>query len=171
MAKGTFSFRFETLLRLRKQREDERKRVVASRLRQIGEVRRRHDELLAALDEQTRTLRASLRDSSIDVDQLRWGRHWLSHLRRGILEADAEILAHRAMLAQERSLLIGARKEREVLARLKEQRRQAFLFESARREQMEADELVADRYARAILMESALTERDGERRQGGSVIA
>ena len=142
-----FVFRFETLLRLRKQREDEKKRLVATRLRLIGEVRRRQDELTRSLEEQTRTLRASLRDSSVDVDQLRWGRHWLSHLRRGVLEADGELATHRALLAHERGRLVEARKDKEVLAHLKELRREAYLAEASRREQREVDEINALRFA------------------------
>ena len=143
---ATFSFRFETLLRMRKQREDEKKRLVAARLRKIAEVRRRQDQLLGAIDEQTRTLRESLRDCRVDVDQLRWGRHWLSHLRRGVLEAEAELTAQRAVLAQERAVLVGARKDKEVLARLRERRRDAFLADAARREQIESDDLSSTRY-------------------------
>src|SRR5207244_3993785 len=113
--------------------------------------------LTRAIGDQTRTLRASLRDSSLDVDQLRWGRHWLSHLRRGVLEAEAELGTHRAMLAQERDRLIESRKETQVLARLKERRREAYLAEAARAEQIETDEMNASRFARMSMIESEAT--------------
>lgn len=147
---ATFVFRFETLLALRKQREDEKKRVVADRLRQIAEVHLRQDNLRNAAELQSDALRAALRGDLVDVDQLRWGRHWLTHLRRGVLESEAELTTHRAMLAQERSFLVEARKESEALARLKERRRQAHLSEAARRERIETDDLNAARYAFAM---------------------
>ena len=148
---ASFVFRFETLLALRKQREDEKKRVVAARLRTIADVRQRQDNLRNAVELQSEALRAALRESSVDVDQLRWGRHWLTHLRRGVLESEAELTGHRAMLAQERSLLVEARKDSEAIARLKERRREAFLAEAARRERIEADDLNAARYAFAMV--------------------
>ena len=148
---ASFVFRFETLLALRKQREDEKKRVVAARLRTIADVRQRQDNLRNAVELQSEALRAALRESSVDVDQLRWGRHWLTHLRRGVLESEAELTGHRAMLAQERSFLVEARKESEALSRLKERRREDFLAEAARRERIEADDLNATRYAFAMV--------------------
>src|ERR1041385_6468614 len=93
-------FRFESLLRLRKQREDEKKRAVAARLRRIADVRQRQNNLRNAIDLHSDALREALREQAMDVDQLRWGRHWLTHLRRGVLEAESEISANRAMLAQ-----------------------------------------------------------------------
>src|SRR5262245_2367879 len=120
-------FRFETLLRLRKQREDERKRAVAARLRRISDVRQRQDNLRNTIELHSDTLRDALREQVMDVDQLRWGRHWLTHLRRGVLEAESELSANRAMLAQERTLLVEARKQTQAFARLKERRREAFI--------------------------------------------
>ena len=151
---GRFAFRFETLLRLRKQREDERKRVVAARLRQIGELMERRNNLLTAIDGQTDSLRSALRGGTVDVDQVRWGRHWLTHLRRGVLDTDAELFGQRAMLAQERATLVEARKDTEVLARLRERRLEAWNVEAARREQIESDEMNTLRFAHASLTES-----------------
>ena len=147
---ASFIFRFETLLRLRKQREDERKRLVAARLRQIADVRQRQDNLARAVEMQSDALRAALREERVDVDQLRWGRHWLTHLRRGVLEVAGELSANRAMLAQERSQLVEARKETQALARLKERQAQAYLSEAARRERIEADDLTTARFAFAM---------------------
>src|SRR5262245_6943678 len=158
-----FVFRFETLLRLRKQREDERKRQVAARLRQIAEIRRRRNELLGAIDLQTRTLRATLRDSAVDVDQLRWSRHWLSHLRRGVLEAEAEISTHRGHLAQERADLLAARKDKEVLSRLREKRKDSWLAEESRRERIESDDMNTTRFTASVQRgEPAGERRDRE---------
>jgi flagellar export protein FliJ len=147
---ATLVFRFEAILRLRKQREDEKKRAVAARLRRIADVRQRQDNLRNAIDLHSDALRDALREQAMDVDQLRWGRHWLTHLRRGVLEAESELSANRAMLAQERNLLVEARKQTQAFARLKERRRQDFLVEAARRERIEADELTTARFAYAM---------------------
>ena len=73
----------------------------------------------------------------------------MTHLRRGVLETESELTANRAMLAQERSLLVEARKQTQAFARLKERRREAYLVEAARRERIEADELTTARFAGA----------------------
>ena len=121
MAKS-FTFRFETLLRLRRQREDQQKRVVATRLRRIHAIEERRAMLEGSIEQQTQEMRSALQHEQMELDDIRANRNWLSRLRRGILEADSELIGQRAQLAQERAQLAGARKEREVLARLREQR-------------------------------------------------
>jgi flagellar export protein FliJ len=142
-----FAFRFETLLRLRRQREEEQRRVVAARLRLIAAVQRRQDLLRRRIDQESEAIRASLRGPAADIEQLRWGRHWLSRLRRGALEAEAELAAHRAMLAQERAALLEARTRHEVLHRLKEMQVDQHRAALARREQAEADEMSVLRFS------------------------
>jgi flagellar export protein FliJ len=144
-------FRFATLLKLRQQQEDRCKRAVAERLRLIHALSGRHDRLGTQLDEQSRWLRASLGDATLDVDGLRWGRHWLARLRQGMLQTDAEIAAHRAMLAQERVALSDAHRGARVLATLKDRQLQARLAQERRREQAELDEINVLRYAHAAL--------------------
>lgn len=149
-------FRFETLLKLRKQQEDRCKRAVADRLRQIQTLSGRHDRLESQLDQQAETLRASLCDATLDVDGLRWGRHWLARLRQGILQTDAEIAAHRAMLAQERVALSDAHRGTRVLATLKDRQLQARAAHERRREQSETDEINVLQYAHATLENSGV---------------
>lgn len=146
------TFRFETLLRLRKAKEDERKRVVGLRLRRITALRRRQDTMRVQVSEQTDAIRAELRRPRAAIVGVRWGRHWVGHLRRGILEIEARIAEERALLAQERSELVAVRKETRVLDRLKEKRREAFREEMARREQRETDDVNVTRFVRARLL-------------------
>jgi flagellar FliJ protein len=146
-----YRFRLEPLLRLRQQREDEQKRVVASRLRQIDALRRRQRVFEGEIDRQTDSMRRSLVDVRVDVDSLKLGRHWLVRLRRGVLEADAQIMTQRAILVQERVALAEARKDAKVLARLKERKRDAYLAEVNRREQAELDEMNVLRFAHAAM--------------------
>jgi len=142
-------FRFEALLRLRKRIEDEKKRVVASRLREIVSLERRQSLLRQQIDLQTQALREASQDQPVDVDEMKWSRHWLTRLRIGVLEAEAELAAHRAMLAQERLNLVDARRDHEVLERLRERQREAFLAEASKREQTENDEISVMRFSRA----------------------
>ncbi|MFQ5424696.1 MAG: flagellar export protein FliJ [Phycisphaerae bacterium] len=140
------TFRFETLRRLRKAREDDRKRIVAARLRTIATLGRQRDALESQVRQQTDVLREALTRPRAEIAGLRWGRHWVSRLRRQALEIEARIAEERALLAQERAELTAARKETKVMDRLKERQRELLMAEEARREQQDTDELNTVRF-------------------------
>lgn len=146
-----YKFRLETLLRLRKQQEDQQKRVVASRLREVRTLRERSQYLSTEIAHHQDQTRLSLSQARMDLDDLKLGRHWLIRLRRGVLAADAQITTQRSLLAQERADLTEARKQTKVLERLKERQRQAYLVELNRRERAELDEMNVTRFAHALL--------------------
>lgn len=145
---GRFRFRFETILRLRRQKEDLQKRVVAARIRQIQQLQERHALLTTRIAQEGEALRGQLREGMVDVDALRSARHWLVRLRQGVLQTDAEIAAHRAILAQERVALVESRKEAEVMARLRLRQETTFVAQLEREEQLETDDLNTMRFAR-----------------------
>lgn len=148
MASG---FRFEALMRLRKAREDQQKRVVAMCLQNVEKLRQRRSALEDEVRDRTADLRADLVGDHAAIDGMRWGRHWLARLRREMLATDAGIAERRAVLAHERSVLGAARKETRVLERLKERQAEAAREEEARRERKEADDLNIARFAFARL--------------------
>ncbi|MBN2563517.1 MAG: flagellar export protein FliJ [Phycisphaerae bacterium] len=148
-----YTFRLEPLLRLRQQREDEQKRVVASRLREIATLQQRREVLHVRIGSQMQAMRESLTSEQVNVDALKLGRHWLIRLRRGVLEADAQISAQRAILAQDRAVLANARRDTKVLQRLRERQRAAHMAEVNRREQTELDEMNVLRFAHAGIVE------------------
>ncbi len=150
---GRFNFRFETLLRLRQQKEDLQKRVVAVRMRQIQQLQDRHGLLTERIGQHGDSIREHLRQGQVDVDALRWARHWLVRLRQGVLETDAEIATHRAILAQERAALVESRKEAMVMSRLRERQKESYVAQLERDEQMETDDLNTMRFARMAMRE------------------
>ncbi len=146
-----YTFRFETLLRLRQQREDEEKRVVASRLREIHRLEQHQQSLLGRIEQQTDLTRSLLTCEEVEVEKLKMGRHWMVHLRRGVLEAEAELTKHKAMLAHERANLMAVARNRKILSRLKERRRDRYDAEQNRLEQLEQDEMNTLRFARLAI--------------------
>jgi flagellar export protein FliJ len=150
-----YAFRLETLLRLRQQREDEQKRVVASRLRKIKSIEQQKQVLQVRITEQVDSMRGLLTRGQMDIDQLKAGRHWMVRLRRGVLEADGAIVANRSMLAQERVHLANVRKDTKILERLKEKQREAFLAEIERQDRIESDDMNVTRFAHAVLSEDS----------------
>jgi flagellar export protein FliJ len=136
-----YVFRFETLLRIRKQHEDQAKRVVAARLREIHTIEERQRALQSTLDEQSGAMRQGLQEGRMDVETVRLGRHWLLRLRRGALELQSQLLTQKALLAHERAELLRSRKDAEVLGKLRDRQYQVFQTGLNRAEQLELDDL------------------------------
>ena len=141
-----FRFRFATMLKIRRQREDEQKRIVAERLRQIRRTRDHRLVLQRQIEDEVNAIRSSQTGGAIDIQQVMRHRHWLSHLHKGVLEADARLRFLEARLAQERVVLAEAVKQRKILEKLKERQWQRHLREEGALEVKEGDELATVRY-------------------------
>ena len=139
-------FRLETLLKVRKAREDEHKRIVAARLGHIEKLSAQKTAIEAQISSQAVSMRDALSGEKADVDFLRWGRHWITRLRMQSARVDAETAAHRAVLAQERERLAAARKETKILERLKERQFEAAAAEEAARAARESDDMNTVRF-------------------------
>lgn len=141
-----FTFRFDTMLKVRKQREDERKRVVANRLRQISRQR----DQISDIERQIRANTGAIRDlqapGTIDLQQAVKCRHWISHLHKTALEGESRLRFLESKLAQERSLLAETVKHRRILDKLKQSQGERHRKEEDRREVLEADDLSTTRY-------------------------
>jgi len=144
-------FRFETLLKLRKQREDEAKRIVAERMNRIRALEERQEAIQQRITTEVNQVRNEMQVYKLDTDQIRLGRHWITRMRQGLLHAEAEMRTQQAILAAERRKLAEATTERKILARLKEQRMEKALAEQRRREQADMDELNTLRFVHAGL--------------------
>lgn len=145
------SFRFETLLKLRKQREDEAKRIVSERLNRIRTLEERQEAIQQRIATEVSEVRGEMQAYKLNTDQIRLGRHWITRMRQGLLNAEAEMRTQQAILAAERRQLAEASTERKILAKLKEQRLERVLTEQRQREQAEMDELNTLRFVHAGL--------------------
>lgn len=141
-----FTFRFETMLRIRKQREDEHKRIVASRLREIGGVQNHMTSLDKQIRDELQAIRFGRRPGTIDMQQIIRHRHWLGCLHKGVLEGQAKMRFLEAELARERADLAEAAKQRRILEKLKERQREQYHGEQDRLEALAADDLTTVRY-------------------------
>ena len=146
-----FAFRFETLLKLRKQREGHCQRIVAARLRQIVTLKARRVKLEEQIARQADDFRRSLGVGTLDVEEVRLSRHWLLKLRERVLQAEAELAGQHAILAQERAALAEARKASKILETLRARQHSTFTAQLQRREQQELDELNMTRFAHAAM--------------------
>ncbi|MBI4578511.1 MAG: hypothetical protein HY718_02345, partial [Planctomycetes bacterium] len=113
-----FQFRFETLLKVRRQREDQHKRIVAQRLAQIAEVQGELAKLERLTGEGMEAIRNVQRTGRIDLQQAMAQRGWVAHLHKAALDARARLGGLEARLAQERAALAEAATQRRILEKL-----------------------------------------------------
>ena len=64
-----FKFRFDTMLKIRRQREDEKKRVVAARLREIGRAQDRIRSIESQTEQELQAMRNAQTSGRIDLQQ------------------------------------------------------------------------------------------------------
>ncbi|MBN1345966.1 MAG: flagellar export protein FliJ [Phycisphaerae bacterium] len=136
-----FKFRLETVLKIRKQREDAAKRVVAERLRQVAAVQDETAALQRQMDQEIAGFRQSHSAGRIDITVTRRHRHWLIHLDQGILMAHGRLAELHRALAGDRAILTEARKQVRILEKLEERQRERYRQELTRDEARENDEI------------------------------
>ena len=134
------------MLKIRRQREDQHKRVVAARIGQITRVREQISAIARQIRDETGAIRLGQGAGTIDIQQLMRHRHWLGHLHKAALEAEARLRSFEARLAQERAVLAEAVKRRRILEKLKERQWQRHRKEDQRRDTRASDDLATIRY-------------------------
>lgn len=136
-----FKFRLETVQKVRRQREDAAKRVVAERLREIAAV---HADI-GSMQEQIRReidgFRQTHATGRIDVTQIARHRHWLVQLDQSALTCRSRLAELQDHLSHERGALTEARREVRILEKLEERQRERYMKELARAENRENDEI------------------------------
>lgn len=141
-----FVFRYETWLKIRRQREDHHKRIVAERVRQIVAARERLASLNRQIADEQAAIRIGQAPGTVDIQQLAQHRHWLGYLHRNVLDTEGAIRVLEGRLTQERAVLAGAVKQRKILDKLKERRLERHRLDEQRRDIMAADDLTTVRY-------------------------
>ncbi len=144
-----FRFRLQPVMEHRQRIEDEKKQVVALRLRA-------HVEACAELDRLDEAFRAgslAIREghAALDAEALRLHYSHLQFLDRSI-DAQIKLVAERlAALNRARAELLTAQRARKVVERLRERRAEAHRAEEFAIEQRELDDANARAHGRAQL--------------------
>lgn len=150
-----FLFRLETVLKVRKQREDACKRAVAERLRRISAVQAEIGSLRTQINTEIGAFREAHAVGRLDMTQIARHRHWLIHLHQGVLMAQAGLHELRQKLVEDRKVLTEARKQTRVLEKLKERQLERHRQALNRAEAVENDEIGNTLYARQMMASSA----------------
>jgi flagellar protein FliJ len=142
-----FAFALQPVLDHRKRIEDEKQLVVAQRKRALDEAERE----LERLNEEFRLHAAMLRDKhkKLETRELQCIYAHLQFLDRCIVAQIRIVAERRVALDRARAELLEASKEKKVVEKLKERRREAYVLEEQRVEQKELDDGNARRFGRA----------------------
>ncbi len=141
-----FNFKLETFLKLRRQKEDDKKRVVAGRLREMSKLQDHVMSLNEQIASEIRKTRDNAVHAHIDVPEMSRRRFWTSHLQRGVLETEHRIGKLEQQLARDRQALAEAAKEYQVIEKLREREWQKYSEQLERLETLQADEMAINRY-------------------------
>lgn len=134
-------FRLEPLLRVRRLEEDEAKRNLADRLRQIRRVRHRIERLQSDLLGASAELRTLVLAGPIVPLEATRQRGYIGRLRYRLLQAEAELRTQQAKLAADRAALAEATKRRKILDKLKQRQLDRWMTCHRRTEQRQTDEV------------------------------
>lgn len=144
-----FRFPLQPVLDQRERFEEQKQLVVANRRRTLDEAEAELDRLNGEFRAHSDALRSSHRD--LDAEELRIHYAHLQYLDRVILSQIRVVAERRVMLDRARADLLAASRDRKVVEKLKERRREAFVTEELRLEQIELDDANARRHGRAQL--------------------
>ncbi len=146
-----FRFRLRTILKLRKQKENEHKRIVAVRVRELNGIRQRADRIQQQIRQETDAVRAERSTGVLSIQDIGRHRHWLTHLQRSLLDTYNQARSTEAILAQERSELASASREAKAVEKLKERQKKRHDEELRRKEDRELDEIAVIRFPRIAI--------------------
>jgi flagellar FliJ protein len=141
-----FLFTLQPVLDQRQRIEDEKQQIVAQRHRSLDEAESELKRLNEEFRQSSERLRSAHRD--LNAEDLRLHYAHLSFLDRTIVAQIHIVAERRVALDRARTDLLAASKERKVVEKLKERRREAHVAEAARLEQYALDDSNARRHAR-----------------------
>lgn len=144
-----FRFRLETVLKLRRLAEDEKKRVVGELL---SEIHRRQQEAVE-LDASARAVGGELKERNgagrIDLTWLGNYESYVSHVRSSIAEIIKSVVQLQQKLAEARQELAEAAKGARIIEKLKEKRKERYDDHLSRAETREQDEVATKNFIRS----------------------
>lgn len=156
-----FTFRLDTLLRVRELREREAKRKVGAKQAEIARLDLLNRQTVEDISRRQDMLREDQR-GTLATDKLVRQRAWIAHLRRTIVERQAARVELVAQLEQLQEHLRQARTRKRVIEKLRERRWDEHEHRRKRSEQAESDELARQLHCYKGLAAGSASSRGGE---------
>jgi flagellar FliJ protein len=144
-----FRFRLQPLLRLRKQQEDQKKRVVGALLTQIHDLQRQALELAEAIKAEGETLKQQYVQGNVDLNWVAHYRRYVTSVQRAIAERIQTATNIQGKLHHARRELAEAARQTKILEKLKERQRKQYEREWQRKENRQLDEIGTKMFLRS----------------------
>jgi len=158
MMAESFTFRLETIRRLRRQERNAQRRVVAKVIADAAKAQQHVQLLNDQLQRNVSQLRFVRDTGPIDVVALRASEFHQGWLHRCILETGQALSDRRREVDRERENLARANQRLRVLDKLRERQYARFQLEQNRQEQARHDESALGMYQRSMPL---ITRREG----------
>lgn len=142
-----FSFKFETVLRVKEKKEEELKRA----LMRLQALRIEQEQLLEKIDNEKRRVygaKAAEKQGGVDIMSLVNYEAYLNNLRRKISAAEKKIKELEKKADDKRVEVIEASKEKKIFEKLKEKHFSEFKKTIVSNEQKQLDEIAVNKYNR-----------------------
>jgi flagellar protein FliJ len=144
-----FSFRLETVLKLRRLAEDEKQRAVGQLLSEIHDCQQQAVKLDLAARAAGSELKERNQTGRIDLTWMGNYQSYVGHLRAGIAERIDMVAQLQQRLTEARQELAEAAKQTKILEKLKEKRKQRYDSEIKRAETREQDDIASRNFLRS----------------------
>ncbi len=154
----TFTFRLESIRRLRRQARDSQRRVLAKAIEHASTAQRHVQLLNEQLQGNVSRSRFARDTGPIDITAMRTNEFHQGWLQRRILETGQSLGERQYEVSQERENLAKANQQLRVLDKLRERQHDRFKLDQNRREQAISDEAALSMYQRS---RSANNRREG----------
>ncbi len=144
-----FNFRLQPLLKLRRQTEEQKKRVVGNLLAQINHQQQQALQLGTELKRQGQILTQRVAQGNVDLPWIAAYRTFVVQTRKAINAHVQQVAQIQQNLTQARAELAHAAQQTKILEKLKEKRRQRYHHQLKRLEANQQDEVAAHIFLRA----------------------
>lgn len=134
-----FVFRLETVRRVRGLKEQEAQRAVAAQRAQIAQLEQLNAQAQRDIASQQKVLADNQAYTSVDPRELARGRSWIAHLRTSIWQREQQIAELSTKLEELLDVWREARKQLEIIEKLRERQVQSHRTQVRKAEQREMD--------------------------------
>ncbi len=146
-----FEFRLETVLRMKRQIEDEKKRVVGELMAQINKQQQEALDINQTIIQQGNVLKAKFQKGEVDTGWIAYYQSFVTDMRREIARKIESVTEIQKKLVLARQELANAAKETKTLEKLKERQLKEYTHHIETMEKKELDEIGTQMFMRNSL--------------------
>lgn len=142
-----FRFRLEPLLKLRELREEQRKRKLAEVVKELSQYREQEEKILSQISECYDLVRSKCMKGPVEISSIIADRRYLNQLHAAKKLNDEAIEKTEYKLEYVRRELMEAKKQKDIIKKVKEKLKARFMEEERKKEDKELDDLTSSRMA------------------------